>query len=71
MIIKIVNEELTALMGGGESKLTIAPKPPTVIMLAGFRAPERRPTGQSLRAISKTGQAAADGGPAMCTGRRR
>ena len=28
-IVKIVNEELTALMGGTQSKLTISPKPPT------------------------------------------
>ena len=30
MIVKIVNEELTALMGGENTKLTISPKPPTV-----------------------------------------
>lgn len=28
MIVKIVNEELTALMGGENTKLTISPKPP-------------------------------------------
>ena len=28
MIVKIVNEELTALMGGGEAKLNISSKPP-------------------------------------------
>ena len=37
MIIKIVNEELTALMGGTVEKLTISPKPPTVIMLVGLQ----------------------------------
>ncbi len=36
-IIKIVNEELTALMGGTVEKLTISPKPPTVIMLVGLQ----------------------------------
>ena len=36
-IIKIVNEELTALMGGSQSKLTIASKPPTVIMMVGLQ----------------------------------
>ncbi len=36
-IIKIVNEELTALMGGTVEKLTIAPKPPTVIMMVGLQ----------------------------------
>lgn len=36
-IVKIVNEELTALMGGSNSKLTISPKPPTVVMMAGLQ----------------------------------
>ncbi|MBQ7364011.1 MAG: signal recognition particle protein [Clostridia bacterium] len=36
-IIKIVNEELCAIMGGEVSKLTIAPKPPTVIIMAGLQ----------------------------------
>ena len=36
-IVKIVNEELTKLMGGSQSKLTIAPKPPTVIMMVGLQ----------------------------------
>ena len=36
-VVKIVNEELTALMGGSQSKLTIAPKPPTVIMMVGLQ----------------------------------
>ncbi|MBQ8818166.1 MAG: signal recognition particle protein [Clostridia bacterium] len=36
-IVKIVNEELTNLMGGTQSKLTIASKPPTVIMMVGLQ----------------------------------
>ena len=36
-IVKIVNEELTALMGGTNSKLTIASKPPTVVLMAGLQ----------------------------------
>lgn len=36
-IVKIVNEELTRLMGGSQSKLMIAPKPPTVIMMVGLQ----------------------------------
>lgn len=36
-IIKIVNDELTALMGGENSKLTIASKPPTIIMMVGLQ----------------------------------
>ncbi len=36
-IVKIVNEELTELMGGSQSKLTIASKPPTVVMMVGLQ----------------------------------
>ena len=36
-VVKIVNEELTALMGGTQSKVNIASKPPTVIMLVGLQ----------------------------------
>ena len=36
-VVKIVNEELTSLMGGSQSKLTIAPKPPTIIMMVGLQ----------------------------------
>ncbi len=36
-IIKIVNEELTAIMGSTNSKLTVASNPPTVIMACGLQ----------------------------------
>lgn len=36
-VIKIVNEELAALMGSTESKIKIASKPPTVIMMVGLQ----------------------------------
>ena len=36
-VIKIVNEELTELMGGGDSRVRFASKPPTVIMLCGLQ----------------------------------
>ena len=36
-VIKIVNEELIALMGSSNQKLNIAPKPPTVIMMCGLQ----------------------------------
>ena len=36
-VIKIVNEELTALMGGANAKLTLAPHPPTVVMMVGLQ----------------------------------
>ena len=46
-IIKIVNEELTALMGGTSTKLEISSKPPTVVMLVAFRVRARPPTAPS------------------------
>lgn len=36
-VIKIVNEELTALMGNTSSKISLASKPPTVVMLCGLQ----------------------------------
>jgi signal recognition particle subunit SRP54 len=36
-IIKIVNEELTALMGGEQSKIATSNRPPTVIMMVGLQ----------------------------------
>ncbi len=36
-VIKIVRDELTALMGGDNQKLNVSPKPPTVIMMCGLQ----------------------------------
>jgi len=36
-VIKVVNEELTELMGGTQAKLNFASKPPTVIMMVGLQ----------------------------------
>ncbi|WP_038357356.1 signal recognition particle protein, partial [Bacillus anthracis] len=36
-VIKVVQEELTELMGGEQSKIAIANKPPTVIMMVGLQ----------------------------------
>ena len=37
MVIKIVNEELTALMGGKAERIKTAPHPPTVVMMCGLQ----------------------------------
>ncbi|MCR4925062.1 MAG: signal recognition particle protein [Clostridiales bacterium] len=37
MVIKIVNEELTQLMGGTRSRLAIAAHPPTIVMMCGLQ----------------------------------
>jgi signal recognition particle subunit SRP54 len=36
-VIKVVKEELTALMGGEQSKIAVATRPPTVIMMVGLQ----------------------------------
>ncbi|HOT23145.1 MAG TPA: signal recognition particle protein [Thermoleophilia bacterium] len=36
-VIKIVNEELTALMGSGDSRLAFSGHPPTIILMAGLQ----------------------------------
>ena len=36
-VIKVVNEELTALMGGTNAKLTYSPQAPTIYMMAGLQ----------------------------------
>jgi len=36
-VIKIVNEELVALLGGQATRLTISPTPPTVVMMVGLQ----------------------------------
>ncbi len=36
-IVKIVNEELTSLMGGENTKLVISSKPPTIVMMTGLQ----------------------------------
>ena len=37
MVIKIVNDELTALMGGSAARLNTAPHPPTIVMMCGLQ----------------------------------
>lgn len=51
MVIKIVNEELTALMGGEAAKLTMAPKPPTIIMMVGLQGAGKTTNAAKLAAF--------------------
>ena len=52
-IIKIVRDELTELMGGGEAKLPVAPKPPTVILMAGLNGAGKTTTSGKLAGLLK------------------
>jgi signal recognition particle subunit SRP54 len=52
-VIKIVNEELTKLMGETNSKINISSKPPTVIMLVGLQGAGKTTTGGKLGNLLK------------------
>ena len=47
-IIKIVNDELKNLLGGTQSKLAVATKPPTIIMLVGLQGSGKTTTAGKL-----------------------
>ncbi|GAE33925.1 signal recognition particle protein [Halalkalibacter akibai] len=47
-VIKVVNEELTALMGGEQSKIAVAPKAPTVVMMVGLQGAGKTTTTAKL-----------------------
>ncbi len=47
-VVRIVHEELTALMGSGDSKLAFASRPPTVILLAGLQGSGKTTTAAKL-----------------------
>ena len=48
MVVKIVNEELTALMGDVQSKLIYSSQPPTVIMMVGLQGAGKTTTSGKL-----------------------
>lgn len=57
VVIKIVDEELTKLMGGTQSRLNISPKPPTVIMMVGLQgAGKTTSAGKLGLALKKQGK---------------
>jgi signal recognition particle subunit SRP54 len=47
-VVKIVDEELTEMLGGADSRLQYAPKPPTVIMLCGLQGSGKTTTSGKL-----------------------
>jgi signal recognition particle subunit SRP54 len=47
-VVRIVHEELTVLMGSGDSKLAFASRPPTVILLAGLQGSGKTTTAAKL-----------------------
>lgn len=56
-VVKIVNEELKALMGNQEAKLSFSPNPPTVIMMVGLQGAGKTTTTAKLaNHLKKTGK---------------
>ena len=53
MIVKIVNEELTALMGSETKHITISPNGPTVVMLVGLQGAGKTTNGSKLAGFMK------------------
>jgi len=53
MIVKIVNEELTKLMGSDTKHITINPNGPTVIMLVGLQGAGKTTNGSKLAGLMK------------------
>ena len=52
-VIKIVNEELTNLMGGGAAKLTMANNGPTVVMMVGLQGAGKTTTTAKLAGLMR------------------
>ena len=62
-VVKIVNEELTNLMGGGTAKLSLANNGPTVVMMVGLQG-----AGKTTFLNILTGQIQADSGKGLIFG---
>ena len=54
-VVKIVNDELTQLMGGTNAKLTYAPQPPTIYMLCGLQGAGKTTMAAKLGNLIKKG----------------
>ena len=52
-VVKIVNEELTALMGGVQSKINFASNQPTVVMMVGLHGSGKTTTAAKLAGLLK------------------
>ena len=52
-IVKIVNEELTALMGGSNARLTFASKGPTIVLMVGLQGAGKTTNGAKLAGLMR------------------
>jgi signal recognition particle subunit SRP54 len=59
-VVKIVSDELTALMGGESSELSFSPRPPTVVLMAGLQGSGKTTaTGKLARHLREQGSSVA------------
>ena len=56
MVVKVVNEELTAMMGGENQKISMASNGPTVVMLVGLQGAGKTTNGAKLAGWFKKSQ---------------
>lgn len=57
VVVKIVDEELTALMGGTQSRINMSPQPPTILMMVGLQgAGKTTSVGKLGLALKKQGK---------------
>ena len=68
-VVKIVNEELVAILGGEPRRLRFAKKPPTVIMLAGLQGAGKTTLAGKLAKWLKDGHTPCSSRP-TCSARR-
>ena len=55
-VIKIVNEELTKMMGGSNARINISPNPPTVVMMVGLQGAGKTTNCTKLAALLRKQQ---------------
>lgn len=58
-VIKIVNDELIKLLGGKGARITIAPNPPTIVMMAGLQGSGKTTNAAKLAGLFKNSSSAA------------
>ena len=54
-VVKVTNEELTAVLGGGIKRLEPAPKPPSVILMVGLNGSGKTTTAGKLAQAAEAG----------------
>ena len=71
-VVKIVHEELTAIMGGGDSRLAFAQRgPPTVILLAGLQGSGKTTAAAKLALMLRKDGKRRRSSPPTCSARPR